>query len=540
VSLLIISTVVIPSQTEASPDENLRLSDKLLIGFFKISYKLGNPMMIPWKVLRFQEPVVFTAEPNVLDVGYLNTTKITLGSIDESTGSYKSTEDFTPSPLFPGEDYEFALEIPDSVPDGAIIAHFDPQSIVMGEKGELKTNITIITNIPENEPIPNDIILKVNITKYVTGGNLYLPPKGNRWPFLIKSLPWFLSSIGIGFPFPFGTFYSGKRVRDEFTIVDIQLKLNRFHLAVITPPKPMEIKPDQLINIPIEVTNLGSHIDSFNFNVSTGSGSELLVISQPNAITLEPSEVGRTSVAVASPLSFQDPGTAYSIYIEAYSIFQPEKVFRNTAIVVTKGIYLSQMNVMYSAFVAILILLAAGLFFYRRKRLFNKICQKPDKPWNIPEEKRHLEQLKKTNKDEYNNILNMMGNEYKSAVLWYKDYCKTMLSKAKARQKKKPTDIFSGIKNSLSNVTKRVVHIFSRPKKKIGKPVKAEPKKPLRKKITEAQKTEEVKPTEVMEEGQKPAVDLVAEREKRRREQAILRAKRAQEKQRRKFKRPAY
>jgi len=411
VSIFMISAFI-PSQATAEPDEELRIFDRFLIGFFKVSYKLGNPMTIPWKVLRFQEPLVFTAEPNVIDIGYLNQTKIVIGSIDESTGEYKSTEDFTPSPLFPGEDYEFALELPDTVPDGAVIAHFDPQSIVMGEEGELKTSLTIITNIPEDKPIPNDIILRVNITKYVTGGNLYLPPKGGRWPFLIKSLPWFVMSLGPPFfVFPFGPYYSGKRVSDESVYVDIQLKINRFHLAEITPPQTVEIQPDRLFTVPFEIKNLGSHVDSFNFNVTTSSGCELLIVSQPNAITLEPGEVGRASVAVASPLAFQDPGTAHSIYIDAYSIYEPEKVFSNTAIVVTRGVYVSEMNAMYSAFIGILVLLAVGLFLYRRRRLLNKICQKPDKPWSIPEEKKHLEQLKKSDKEKYNNVLKMMEDE---------------------------------------------------------------------------------------------------------------------------------
>jgi len=130
-------------------------------------------------------------------------------------------------------------------------------------------------------------------------------------------------------------------------------------------------------------------------------------------------------------------------------------------------------------------------------------------------------------------------NEYKSSLLWYNDYCKAMLDKA--RQKKKPTDVFSGIKKGLSNATKRIVHIFNIPtKKKTRKPVKTEPKKPLKKEIKEVQKMEEVQPAEIMKEERKPTVDLATEREKRRREQAILKIKRAQEKQRRKFKRPAY
>jgi len=533
VSILLFSSVVPPATAQS--DDHILL-DRILVAIFKNTQTFG----IPWFMFRFADPPRFSAEPNSIEVEYLNKTEIIIGMKNETTGEYVKSKDLPVPPLFEGMDYTFELGMPDYLPEDAFIARFSPQSIIQGEgEGEMKTKLILTSNIPRDAALPSEILLQIKVMRWTTAGNLYLPPKGQRWPFMLKSLGWFLAATGVTSPHAFGTLYSGKRTTDETEIsyIDILVRVNRYHLAEITPPQHMEIEPNELLSIPIQIQNLGSHVDTFNFNVSTNTGSQLK-ISQPPAITLAPNEVGHTMISVASPLSFQDPGTTHSIYIEAHSVYEPEKVFANTVILTTRGVYLSEMNAMYSAFIGILILLAVGLFLYRRRRLFNKICQKPDKPWEIPEEKKHLEQLKKTDKEEYNNVLNMMGDEYKSSLLWYKDYCKAMLDKA--CQKKKLTDVFSGIKSGLSNVTKWVVHIFKRPVKKVGKPVKTEPKKPLKKEIKEAQKMEEVQPTKITEEEQKPTVDLATEREKRRREQAILKIKRAQEKQRRKFKKPAY
>jgi len=81
---------------------------------------------------------------------------------------------------------------------------------------------------------------------------------------------------------------------------------------------------------------------------------------------------------------------------------------------------------------------------------------KPDKPWNLPEERKYLEKLKEKDKEEYNNVLKMMRDEYKSALLWYKSY----------------HDTTSEILGSKSGF---LINLFKKPKKD-DKPIKQDTK----------------------------------------------------------------
>ncbi|ENO12011.1 hypothetical protein MBGDC06_00744 [Thermoplasmatales archaeon SCGC AB-539-C06] len=180
-----------------------------------------------------------------------------------------------------------------------------------------------------------------------------------KWASTIPT--WFFAALTGGW----GKELSGKTT-ESYVNVDILVKVNRFHLIEIVPPKPMEIGPDQLISIPVEVKNTGSHADSFNFRINTTAGNDLK-ISPPPALTLQPGETRQALLGVASPLTFQDPGTTHSINIEAYSIHQPDKVFTNTVIITTKGFYVSEINWIYLAIFGIFIALGAAFFLFKRK-----------------------------------------------------------------------------------------------------------------------------------------------------------------------------
>jgi len=308
-------------------------------------------------------------------------------------------------------------------------------------------------------------------------------------------------------PNPFGRLYSGKRLIDYIAYVDIIVKLDRFHLIDMQPTQNLEIGPDQLISVPIEIKNLGSHIDTFNFRVNTGTDSAL-TISPPPAITLEPNEVGYTTIGVASPRIFNDPGTARNINIEAYSIYEPEKTFNNTAAVITRGLYVSEVGWYYGVFIVPIILLGIAFILYRQRRKTKKLIKKPEKPWTLPEEQKYLEKLKNKDKKEYENVRLMMEDEYKSALLWYKNYrkyllkkeiksspgLKTLFKKSEKKQKKKPEYNFA--------------KLFEKSEKKIEKPKKVEPE----------------------------IIETKAEEDQLEKEQVLLRIKREQEKQKKKLK----
>lgn len=509
---ILFASSFLPQATAQS--DNLKLFDRILLKIYKMTYT-DTSNIFPWAVgLRITTPNSWVSEPSIINIEYLNKTEITIGMIDAKTGTWTKNEKETgpQASLFPAKDWTFEL-ITEGLPEGAIIGRFDPQQIISGEGGELRTtNLVITTNIPKNTSLPPIIKLRVNITKWETGANLYLPPKGSRK--LYATLSWFLFASGIRGNNPFGRELSGKRSATGHNGVDILVRTTRFHLAEIMPPKIVEIKPDQVISIPLKIQNLGSHVDSFNFKIDTSTGEQLLV-SPPPSITLNPGEIGYTSLSIASPPSFQDQGTLHSIYVEAYSVYDPTKTFKNTVAVITRGVYVSEMNGIYSGFFGIIIILGIAFIFYRRKKKSEKICKKPEKPWEIPEEKEYLEELKKKDKKEYDKVLKMMEEEYESALLWYKSYLKVMTQKEKQEKQKTipkerklafATDIFK--KSKVKKVEAKKLIISE--KKKIPVKTKGISEKPDR-------------------------IDTEVAAAERKKQEVILRIKREQEKQKKNF-----
>jgi len=530
VGILLFASVISPATTVKADDPTLL--DRALVAIFEKTQIFG----IPWFMFRFADPPRFSMDPSSTEIEYLNSTKITIGMKDAETGEYVKTKDLPVPPLFEGMDYTFELKIPDHLPQDAFIAHFSPQLILQGEgDGEMKTELTLTSNIPKDASLPSAILLQIKIIRWTTAGNLYLPPKGERWPFVINSLGWFLAATGITNPAnPFGKLYSGKRTttEDEISYIDLLVRVNRFHLLEITPPKQMEIEPNEILPIPIQVQNLGSHVDTFSFNITTSAVSQLKVTAPPS-ITLGPNEVGHTTISVASPLSFQDPGTLHAINIEAYSIYDSEKVFSNSVTLITRGVYLSEMNATYSAFTGIIILLGIAFFLHRRKRKLEKFCKKPEKPWNIPDENKALEKLKETDKKEYNKVFGMMSEEYQSSLLWYKHYRKEMLAKHYEK---------ISLRNSVKQIMGEITNSFKIPSK-LDWLKKKDIKKlliKLKPEVKKAPKTKEIPSAKTAEIEQKAMIDSKAEQEKLRREKLLLKIKRKQEKQRRKFKQSIY
>jgi hypothetical protein len=480
------------------------LLDRIIIGLLKYSYSEGpiaslifNDYNTPWKVFRFAQQNSWIANPNVINITYLDEINITIGLLDPIKGGYQLGEEiFSSSEVRTARDFYFKIDSSSGVPEGAFTARFDPPSLGSGFKGEVKTKLTITSNIPKDADVPGEFLLRVNITGYTTYGNLFKV-------FFLRGVLFYKWAYEL----------SGKRVEEGADYVDIVVKLKRFHLAEINPPKNFEIGPDELKSIPIEIKNLGSHADTFNFRINTTDVEDGLIVSPPPPITLNPNEVGYTSISVATTRRFQDPGTLHPISIEAYSIYEPEKVFGNTVPILIKGVYVSEVNWIYSAFFGIIIILVLAFISYRRKKKSEKICKKPEKPWEIPEEKEYLEGLKKKDKKEYGKVLKMMEEEYESALLWYKSYLKVMTLKEKQEKQKTVSK-----EKKLSFVT----DIFKKLK------VKKEAKKPI---VPDEEKAQ-TKIEEMPGKNERIDAEFTAEQKK---QEAILRIKREQEKQKRKF-----
>ncbi|MCX6666667.1 MAG: hypothetical protein NTV74_00270 [Euryarchaeota archaeon] len=511
---LLVSTILIQpviAQDVEQPPKPDKLFDKLAVAIFNNVYIMG----VPWFVFRFAEPDVFTVTPNVIEADLSKNTEVTIGVINKTSGDYKSLKDFYLFPSFTGQDFEFSLELPDYLPKDAIRADFNPQTLNLFDEGQLKTTLIFtFANIPKDKALPENIVLRVNITKYTTAGNLYLPPKGLRgiMPFTFitgkyGTFMWFFGASGIIPGAPFGVLYGGKRTVEYTTYLDIIVKLNQTRIIDIVPPQNIELEPDKIYSIPIQVKNLGNDIDSFNFRVSTSEDSGLL-ISPPPAITLAPNEVGYTNLGIVTSENFWDPGTLNSIKIEAYSIFNPDKVNNNSVIIFTKGVHVSEVGAIYSAVILCVLVLVIAVFFFMRRKKFEKIVIKPDKPWEIPAEKEYLEKLKEKNKEEYNKVLEMMNEEYESALLWYKSYLEAMIKKEKQEMQK-------------AKAVATEKKLVEKPKTK-----QSEEKKPI---VIKEEKIEKIseKPVEKIE---------IESLEERRKQEAILRIKHEQEKQKKKFK----
>ena len=530
ISVLLIGVFILssslPIASAQSEKANFPILEWLAVGIFKNIYMMG----VPWFVLRFQEPEAFTAEPSVIGIEYLNQTDIIIGSIDQSTGNYRSLMKYGINTNFIAHDFECSLEIPEYLPEDAFVAHFEPQLIIAGvEEGEVKTKLRITSYIPQDATLPKNIQLRVNITKFTSYGNLYLPPKGERGVLRggYMTLMWMTMAALKIFGNPFGRLYSGKRLLEYTSFVDIVVKVDRFHLVDVIPQNGLEIGPDQLVNIPLEIRNRGSHVDCFNFRVSTDS--ELLV-SPPPTITLGPNEVGYTSIGVASTRMLSDPGSARSINIEAYSIYEPNTIFNNTATVITRGVYVSEIVGYYFAIFLIVAFLFAVFSSYRKRRFLAKMCKKPDKPWTIPEEKKHLEKLKKKDRNEFEKVRLMMEDEYKSAMLWYENYCNAI----KQKEKQRFFGLLKKIKEKKPLITTREKE---REPKKAGKEEKRKLKESIGNKLTSFfKKLERKEPKRPKKEKKPVKKEEKVEENQRIKEKVLLKILREQEKQKRKLK----
>jgi hypothetical protein len=544
--LLIFASTLHPVYAEdvPQPPRPDRLFDRFAVGIFNFgTLIMGTPM----HVLRFQQPDSFIAVPNIIEADFLEETEVTIGVFNDTSGDWRSLDDFHQHPLFPGTDFEFSIEIPNYLPNNSIIAQFNPQVISLFREGQLKTTLNFVqANIPSDSILPEKIVLKLNITKYVTAGFLFLPPPGKRIPVLSLlrgAFPamWFLSSVGL-LPgsVPFGLLYGGKRTLDETYYLDIIVKLNRTHLIDIVPPEKIQLEPDKTYSIPIEVRNLGNYLDSFNFRVKT-SASKGLLISQPQAVTLEPNEVKYVNLGIVTSENFWDPGTLHSIEIEAFSIYEPTRTNSNTVTVFTQGLYVSEIG-MFFIFFIIAILVIIYLFIYLiRKKILGKIIKKPDKPWDVIEEKKYLEKLKKEDKEEYIKVMKMMKDEYQSTLSWYKSFIAS--ASRKKREKRiynKPIEIASWILKRTKEITKKILNKTKETANSISKKTREKNEKP---KSRQQPKKQEIKrPVETTKEEkpltkERPVVKRkLPGKDNFRKQQIYQKIKYEQEKQKRKMK----
>jgi len=580
---LIIFILILPSislnvlshteSNNADSDKNPGLIMRLLkarfyLGFIKFLY-IGK-----YFYQQLRPPVPIQAYPDAVDLRYLNVTIIKIGGKNPETLEWepmvKVAGGWSWAWWNPRTIYSFEFVPPEDAPGDVWNVQFDPEKLVMDTNTEnlnwpgatqpFRTNVTIMLKPSLDPTYPSqDVVLKVNVVREEILDHLRIVSGAPKWvknnideyyekqkslypdskpiwnPVYVRIyrvVKWAFLFLNLRFP-------SYDKWVDS--TVDILIRVNKYHQAKIIPPPPLDIKPYEVKSIPVTIQNLGSHIDTFNFRVKTSDKN--IFVTPPPAITIKPGEEVQALVGVAAPKTFLSIGSTTSIFLEAYSVDDPNSVFSNTIILSTIGVYTAGSPTYNFVLILITLLVIIGLIIYFTKKRREKISKKPEKPWNIPEEKQYLEKLKEKDKQKYIDTIDMMKDEYKSALLWHKYYCDDIIRKNKSTKRKielkidfkKLTNQFAKIKE-LGKKVKKIKFKTKKKKPKVKKEkikIKKEeiPEKKIveEPKIIEEVKSEEVKPKEIKKKER--VVDKKAELEKIRRERVISRVRRLQEKQ---------
>jgi len=462
-------------------------------------------------IMQFQTDK-FQVIPETIEIGYNESVTVELGLIDmlaENQTGFSEVEDGIME-FLNARYFDFRAEFPDGSSEGWYV-NFAPSRLYFEEGKVLKTKVTISLNSPPGSgPAIQSGRIRINITDTWVFGNVWYPEGWEDW-YPGQKIFWFMMAATLGF----GTF-SGKVLPEYFTF-DILAKVKPYRNVNIEALPLIKLKPDEIASIPISVENLGNYNDTFGFRITSKYDDIELV--DPGFVSLRPGKKTETLLGVNVPELILDVGTLYSVNIEVYSLEEPNVTIASQKVFLeTQGIYVSEINSLF--FILFIIIVAFGVSFllFKRRSVMSNICKKPDKPWEIPEEKKYLEKLKEKDKKEYGEILKMMEDEYKSALLWYEHYCKAIFKKRFLEKKK----------------ARRLKAESSKIIKKSEKDIQ---EKPVEKLEAKEQVVEEIqKPEEVVKEPERERVDRETEMEKRKREKTLLRIKREQEKQRRKFK----
>jgi hypothetical protein len=255
-----------------------------------------------------------------------------------------------------------------------------------------------------------------------------------------------------------------------------------------------ETSPRSHINFDISLTNLGYYRDMFSLHFVDESGATIIASQQ--LVVLDPYETQNVRIDVLTKENFFDLGTPHLINIYATSNSDPNPQPIGSFVVVTKGFYFSPLISLVLAPIILIIVLIFLFWFFIKERRDIERFGKPQKPWNISEEKAHLLDLKQNDKKAYAQERQMMKDEYKSSMLWYRDYRQEMKQK---RIEEEPAQ-----KDTL---IKKLSALLKKPEKKSAKKEKPKKKLPvLLKKAAEKPKEKVVKTIVPVEDTRKEEI----------------------------------
>jgi hypothetical protein len=214
----------------------------------------------------------------------------------------------------------------------------------------------------------------------------------------------------------------GTQYTQNVTLLGFSLGANSFAAQVTSS---YEIRPRQVIDVPVRLTNLALETRGFDMEV-VDNACGLPVATQSNNLVPGKSQADYT-------VSIQGPEGKLYYFSDSCSVSVAVSPSGRGDIVQTavislqvSGGYVNPVWV-FNTLGLLLVLLLLFLVLARRKaRIEEEILGKPQKPWTIPVEALYLKALRQKDERAWYVVRHyLMEDEYRSALLWYKAYKKS-------------------------------------------------------------------------------------------------------------------
>jgi hypothetical protein len=468
--------------------------------------------MYPGKHIYSAEAKEFTANKTYIEIGYNESVTIQIGKMNLEEIDKNNFTNITRQNHMHSQEFTF---LPTDFPGGkneswSIV--FDPP-VIRADKLKVPVSYRVNVTIKLTSPPIEDKAIQSGILRIRQAA---VQVFGDFWDMEVDPITKLFYVLNWG---TLGGTVNQPAV-EKMRYVDILVKVKQYHKVYIRAPKIYHLNPNQVKAIPIKIKNVGNYKDTIGFQVV--SVNQGITILDPIDVTLKPGEEKETLLGVGVDPNLIDYGTLHTVRIKTFSLANPNVTIAEQVVIIkTEGFYISEYT-MSIFFVFFIFLILIALFFsFRRRKSYSIYFEKPDKPWELPEEKKYLEKLKKKDEKKYKETLDMMINEYESALLWFKYYRQSIIEETKKEQ-------FESLK-----IAKRKKRDEKIRKKEKDKKVKIEKQKHLEKE----DKKEKLKKSEIKEIKQLPKGPAIKEKDSNifRREQEIIKVRRSQEKQRKRL-----
>jgi hypothetical protein len=194
----------------------------------------------------------------------------------------------------------------------------------------------------------------------------------------------------------------------------------------MVPKGGLQIGPRELTTATVQISNLASLPQTVYFSVTDNPCK--LRVGAPAALTMPTKGTYLRTFSIQGPEEkFWYNSESCSVRLEAYAAESPDIVRATSISVDINGFYVAPEWVFWLVAIALIVLLVFLFIARRIRREQERIFGKPQKPWTIPVERVYLEHLRR--KDErawYVVRHHLMEEEYRSALLWYREDRKAM------------------------------------------------------------------------------------------------------------------